>query len=63
MESLDSTTHDFQLEEEEDGRIHVHVDSRTMGITGYDSWTPHLSKEFQIPSGEEYQTRILLVPY
>ena len=63
MESLDSTTHDFQLEEEEDGRIHVHVDSRTMGIAGYDSWTPHLSKEFQIPSGEEYQTRILLVPY
>jgi hypothetical protein len=62
MEALDTTTHDFELQEEQDGRIHVHVDSRTMGVGGVDSWTPHLDEEFKVLPGRELETRVLFVP-
>ena len=52
-ETLEATNHDFELAEEADRRIHVHVDSHSMGVGGYDSWSPNVDKEFLIPSDKQ----------
>jgi len=46
QEALDSTTHDHELIPDEDRRVHVHVDSYTMGVGGYDSWSPNVDQQF-----------------
>lgn len=48
MESLDATAHDHELTPDRDGRVHVHFDSRTMGLGGYDSWSPNVDEAFVV---------------
>lgn len=36
LETLQSTDHDHELTPDSDGRVHVHVDSHSMGLGGYD---------------------------
>lgn len=38
LESLAAAKHDFELQQ--DGRVHVHLDHRHMGVGGDDSWSP-----------------------
>jgi hypothetical protein len=48
QETLDSTAHDHELVPDEDHRVHVHVDSYTMGVGGYDSWSPNVDDQYQL---------------
>ncbi len=45
-ETLESANHDHELRPESDRRVHVHLDSYTMGVAGYDSWSPNVDEEF-----------------
>ena len=42
----------------------MHVDSRSAGVGGYDSWSPNVDEEFRIKcsSSEDYATSVLLMP-
>lgn len=64
MESLDRTNHNFELQADSDESIFVHVDSRSLGIGGDDSWTPHLPKDMKITADGKtrFETRLWLVP-
>lgn len=48
LEELNQKAHDFELKSAGDERIYIHVDSRTMGVGGYDSWSPNVEKKFLI---------------
>jgi len=48
LEALESTAHDHELLPDPDGRLHVHLDSRTMGLGGYDSWSPNVDEGFLV---------------
>lgn len=54
LETLDRCTHNYELEQYKSDSNYVHVDSRTMGVGGYDSWSPNVDEEFMIlPMGKE----------
>ncbi len=45
MEELTKKKHEFELEGDKEGDeeiLYVHIDGRTMGVGGYDSWTPNV---------------------
>lgn len=45
--------------------VHVHVDSRSMGVGGYDSWSPNVDREHLVlPAGssEALVVHVLLLP-
>lgn len=54
LEDLEQATHDHELlpsnssSTRSDGRVHVHFDSRTMGLGGYDSWSPNVDEAFLV---------------
>lgn len=48
LEALDAATHDHELRADPDGRVHVHFDCRTMGLGGYDSWSPNVDEAFLV---------------
>lgn len=48
LEDLDRSAHQYELRPAEDGRVHVHFDSRTMGLGGYDSWSPNVEEEYLV---------------
>jgi hypothetical protein len=48
LETLDEATHDHELRADPGGRVHVHFDSRTMGLGGYDSWSPNVDEAFLV---------------
>lgn len=48
MEALDSVAHNHELRADSEERIHVHIDSRTMGVGGYDSWSPNVDPKYLI---------------
>lgn len=48
LETLDATKHDHELRPDGDGRVHVHFDSHTMGLGGYDSWSPNVDEVFLV---------------
>jgi hypothetical protein len=48
LEALDATAHDHELRPDADGRTHVHFDSHTMGLGGYDSWSPNVDEVFLV---------------
>jgi uncharacterized protein involved in high-affinity Fe2+ transport len=63
LEELSRKRHDYELREDEDKAIHVHLDSRTMGVGGYDSWTPNVDKEYLIqPNGSPMTASFRLIP-
>lgn len=42
--------------------VHVHVDSRSMGVGGYDSWSPNVDEEFLIkPAGEDIAVKVKMI--
>jgi hypothetical protein len=63
LEQLSQKRHDYELEEDEDEAIHVHLDYRTMGVGGYDSWTPNVDKDYLIqPNGYPMTASFRLIP-
>ncbi len=60
-EELDSKFHDFDLLSSEDNRVFVHVDSRMMGVGGFDSWSPNVESRFLIDGNKTYTTRMTLI--
>jgi Beta galactosidase small chain len=62
METYEKATHNHELRPDEDGKVHVHVDSRSMGVGGYDSWTPNVDPSVLVSTGELMCTPVLLVP-
>lgn len=53
LEALERTPHDFELQEDADRRVHVHLDSHMMGLGGFDSWSPNVESEFLLPRDRE----------
>jgi len=49
MESFAAAKHNYELEA--DGKIHVHVDAKMMGLGGDDSWSPSVHDEYLVPPG------------
>ena len=69
LEALQAAGHDHELPEhvDSDKSVHVHIDSQTMGVGGYDSWSPNVDAACQvIPQGmaasSGITTRVLLLP-
>jgi beta-galactosidase len=61
LEALEKANHNHELRQDEDGKIHIHIDSKTMGVGGYDSWSPNVDSSALIRSGELIETSILLL--
>ena len=63
LEKLESMTHNHELTCDKDGKIHVHIDSRSMGIGGYDSWSPNVDQEYLIQARcGPFTTSLLFIP-
>ncbi len=59
LEELDKCQHDYELKRGKE--IFVHVDSYTMGVGGYDSWSPNVHKNFLlVPNGQPISTKLRL---
>jgi hypothetical protein len=52
--------HDYELEPHPDGRIYLNVDSHSMGVGGYDSWSPNVDSECLILNGNVYITKVTM---
>lgn len=48
LEALDRCAHQHELRPAEDSRVYVHFDSRTMGLGGYDSWSPNVDEQYLV---------------
>ena len=60
LEMLTEAKHEHELQP--DKRIHFHLDSRMMGVGGYDSWTPNVDNQYLINSGSKFRTNFMMVP-
>jgi len=61
ISELASCDHDHDLRGHADGRVYLNVDSKSMGVGGYDSWTPNVANGYLI-SSEEHTSSLLLLP-
>jgi hypothetical protein len=48
LEELDRCAHQHELRAHPDGRIFIHVDSHSMGVGGYDSWSPNVDEAYLV---------------
>lgn len=63
LEALEAASHNHELEENFDGKIHVHVDCLTMGLGGYDSWSPSVDEDYLIrPAEDDFHMSVMLFP-
>lgn len=68
IEILEKCQHEYELvkasqEAQQDGNTYVHVDMRTMGVGGVDSWTRNVESPYVIvPNGEPLLTELRLLP-
>lgn len=61
INELVSKKHEWELEKDEEGGNFVFIDSRMMGVGGYDSWTPNVDSEFLIScQSRSFTTKLLL---
>lgn len=51
MEELERARHQHELRADPDA-VHVHVDSQSMGLGGYDSWSPNVDRAVLVNTGE-----------
>lgn len=63
LEALERTQHDFELQEDADRRVHVHLDSHMMGVGGFDSWSPNVESEFLLPTNKELVVDVTLISF
>ena len=62
LESKCESTHDFTLKEKKDNQIYFHLDRFSMGLGGYDSWSPNVSKNFLLKNGLPISFEFVLFP-
>ena len=62
MEELIHRKHDHELVSDPNS-VYFHIDSQTMGLGGYDSWSPNVDDEFLIKprNGLEVKVRFALI--
>lgn len=48
LETLEHTKHNHELLADPDHKVHIHLDSRTMGLGGYDSWSPNVDEAYLV---------------
>lgn len=46
LESFKAALHDHELEASTSKDVNVHIDSFSMGLGGYDSWTPNVTEDY-----------------
>lgn len=51
LEHIETAMHNFQLISDSQDDVHVHVDRHSMGLGGYDSWSPNVKDEFLVKGG------------
>ncbi|KAJ1439409.1 glycosyl hydrolases family 2, TIM barrel domain-containing protein [Ochromonadaceae sp. CCMP2298] len=56
LETLEAASHEHELRADADAKVHVHVDSRCMGLGGFDSWTPNVEEGFLVHSQPKLPT-------
>lgn len=61
IETLESTRHNYELENDPNNQIHFHIDRVMMGLGGYDSWSPNVEKKYLIQNGK-WKFKITLIP-
>mmetsp|Transcript_19151 Transcript_19151/g.32058 ORF Transcript_19151/g.32058 Transcript_19151/m.32058 type:complete len:1417 (+) Transcript_19151:42-4292(+) len=61
-EQLASTDHNHELQPDENGQVHLHMDRVMMGIAGYDSWSPNVPPEFIPPVGTTITGQVTWTP-
>lgn len=61
LDDLCDKTHDFELQSH--GNIYVNIDCKSMGVGGYDSWTPNVESEYLIDDIDKpIEMSVLLKP-
>lgn len=58
-----NSLHDHQLRSDANGQVHVHVDSSSMGLGGYDSWSPNVLEEYLLHTTKKFVVDVTLVPF
>ena len=59
-DTLDKCLHDYELTRDAESNVYVHLDSKMMGLGGYDGWSPNVEKEFLIEMGQMIRTDVVL---
>ena len=62
METIHRERHDYLLKKDSNRQIHVHVDSFTMGLGGYDSWSPNVHEKYLFRSREPVSVNVRMIP-
>ncbi len=60
MEALETTAHNYDLTADPNSQVHVHLDRYTMGIGGYDSWSPNVDDAFLISTGKKLSGAVVM---
>lgn len=61
LEMLQSSNHNHELIP--DGQTHIHFDWASMGLGGYDSWSPNVERQYLIDSQTTRKSQLIrLVP-
>ena len=63
LETLESTRHNHELEEDHHQGIHLHVDRAMMGLGGYDSWSPNVDSKYLIATGCRWKFSMTFAPF
>ena len=64
LEQLEAAAHEHELEPSAEG-IHVHVDSRSMGTGGFDSWSPNVESRYHVRAAagdSPFVTSVVMIP-
>jgi hypothetical protein len=62
LETIKHTSHDHELLPDENRQVHVHVDSFTMGLGGYDSWSPNVTEKYLFRNRDPVSVDVMLIP-
>ena len=62
LEQLESCSHNYELTKGSLEDTFIHVDRLSMGVGGYDSWTPNVKDEYLIPSGRTLSAVLNIAP-
>ena len=62
LETITRTNHDYELEEDHSRHVHFHLDSHTMGLGGFDSWSPNVSNEYVLHNTRPFFVDAVLIP-
>ena len=62
LETIKRTNHDHELVPDDNRQVHVHIDSFTMGLGGYDSWSPNVTEKYLFRNRDPVSVDVMLIP-